>query len=115
MKAITFTAAAAFAALTLAPTFAAAGNAGASLGACYNHVISACNQTNHPQECANSGMDACDEYHNASIQLDPIDKIKLLKGPGKKYRVILNPRPARFIDPEDDSEDHRGGREKAGR
>ncbi len=55
-------AAAALIAVTVPAAFA--GNAGASLPACYNHVIDACNKTSHPQSCAKNGMDACDKLHS---------------------------------------------------
>ncbi len=57
-------AAAAIIAVTAPAAFA--GNAGASLPACYDHVITACNKTNHPQSCAKSGMDACDKLHSGN-------------------------------------------------
>lgn len=51
---------------TLTMTSAFAANGETPLGQCYNMVISSCNQTsNHPEACANNGMDACDdEYGN---------------------------------------------------
>lgn len=55
-----------------------AGNAGSSLGDCYNHVISVCNQGNHPVPCSEAGMDACDEEHSASISM-PKFQIKALR------------------------------------
>ncbi len=32
-----------------------------TLAECYDIVIAACNKTAHPQSCASSGMDDCDE------------------------------------------------------
>ena len=90
---------------------AQAGNAGASLGDCYNHVISACNQTNHPIECSESGMDACDEHHT-SAAVGPIDRIKLLRLPGNDYRVIFNPVSTTA---EEDNDDNYQGRGNSGR
>lgn len=55
-------------------TQAMAGNAGKSLGDCYNHVISACNKkknTDAAHACANSGMNACDKQHRASMSQIP--------------------------------------------
>ena len=91
-----------------------AGNAGASLGDCYNHVISACNQTNHPIECSESGMDACDEHH-ASAAVGPIDRIKLLRLPGNYYRVIFNPISTTAEQDDDDQGRGDGGRGGASR
>lgn len=87
----------AFAALTTLTTLSQpvmAGNAGASLGDCYNHVISACNQTNHPQSCAGAGMDACDEYHAMSTSQDLKIKIKSLGG-GKYKATLMGDAPER--------------------
>lgn len=67
---------AAAAAFTLTSTAALAGNAGNSLGDCYNHVISACNQTAHPISCSEGGMDACDEEHSASIELPDLNILR---------------------------------------
>lgn len=63
-----------------------AGNAGASLGACYNHVISACNQTNHPESCASAGMDACDDYH-ATHAATPGLGIKIMDLGGGRFKA----------------------------
>lgn len=64
-------------------TAAQAGNAGDGLGACYNHVISACNQnSNHPVPCSEAGMDACDDLHGANAQ--PAGGIKAFKTPGTR-------------------------------
>ena len=85
--------AAAFASLTLTAPASFAGNAGASLGDCYNHVISACNQTNHPIPCSESGMNACDEVHASAIPQGGL-KIKLInlgKGRYKAKFVPLRP------------------------
>lgn len=52
-----------------------------SLGECYNHVISACNQkqnVNAAHACANSGMNACDkEFSKATVI--PIGELNRLK------------------------------------
>jgi hypothetical protein len=68
---------------------ASAGNAGASLGDCYNHVISACNQTNHPVSCSESGMDACDELHSASIAPGAIASIRIAAAAGRPQGYIV--------------------------
>ena len=57
---------------------AQAGGAGNSLGDCYNHVITVCNQGNHPVSCSEAGMDACDEEHSAAISM-PKNQIKSLR------------------------------------
>ncbi|MEZ5910999.1 MAG: hypothetical protein R3D84_01245 [Paracoccaceae bacterium] len=77
--------------LTSAPAFAGAGD---SLGACYNHVISSCNQnSNHPQACAEAGMDACDDLHSSSFVLpDGMDlkvRFEEPRSPGGKWRFIF--------------------------
>ena len=68
---------------------ASAGNAGASLGDCYNHVISACNQTNHPVSCSESGMDACDDLHSASIAPGAISSIRIAAAAGFPQGYIV--------------------------
>ena len=89
--------AAAFASLTLTAPASFAGNAGASLGECYNHVISACNQTNHPIPCAESGMDACDEVHASAIPQGGL-KIKLINlGKGRYKAKVVPQRPTMKI------------------
>ena len=114
--------------ITLAPTlfaiamtsFAVQAHAGAadSLPACYNHVISACNQTAHPVPCAESGMDACDELH-ASGAAATLDRIRILArtvGGETTYRAIIettDPRPPRADD--DDNDNDRERREPAER
>ena len=76
-----------------------AGNAGESLGACYNHVISACNQTNHPESCSNAGMDACDEYHTAQLNTEDPLSIKIFAMGGGRYLAKLEqPRQPRDDD-----------------
>ena len=90
--------AAAFASLTLTAPASIAGNAGASLGDCYNHVISACNQTNHPISCSESGMNACDEVHASAIPQGGL-KIKLINlGKGRyKAKVVPQRNRAAFV------------------
>jgi hypothetical protein len=66
-----------------------AAGAGNSLGDCYNHVISACNQTAHPIPCSNSGMDACDEEHSASINTNDINKLRTPKSKKKRNPTIM--------------------------
>lgn len=79
-------------ALSAAPSFA--GNAGAGLGACYDHVISACNQNSkHPQACASSGMDACDELHSAKDQAS-LGSIKMYKDPSRPGAIASSCRPS---------------------
>lgn len=100
-----FTAFATVLTLTTAPAVQA-GNAGASLPACYAHVVSACNQTNHPESCAEAGMNACDEYHAASASV-PGAQIKIFdRGNGKfKAKLVLpNSRPT---DPKPNDDDDR--------
>jgi hypothetical protein len=85
---------------TLSATNAHAGNAGASLPACYDHVITACNQTAHPVPCSEAGMDACDDYHSSNGAMGALDRIRILVGPGDtpSYRAVLEterPRPQR--------------------
>ena len=82
--------AAAFATLTLTAPASFAGNAGASLGDCYNHVISACNQTNHPISCSESGMNACDEVHASAIPQGGL-KIKLINLGKGRYKAKFDP------------------------
>ncbi len=83
--------------LPMTANTAFAGNAGASLGDCYNHVISACNQnSNHPVPCAESGMNACDELFEARMQDSA--KIRLIlvgdEPPRFAYSLIpTRPRP----------------------
>lgn len=63
-------------------TSAMAGNAGASLGDCYNHVISACNKKKNvdaAHACANSGMNACDKEHRASMSEIPGATLKAMR------------------------------------
>jgi hypothetical protein len=67
MKSFVFalTAAAVIAPMSATPGFAGVGT---SLGDCYNILITWCNDNSrHPQACANSVMDACDEMHKAII------------------------------------------------
>jgi hypothetical protein len=74
-----------------------AGNAGASLGDCYNHVINACNiNSAHPQDCAEAGMNACDEYHAANLPLEDL-KISIRPVGNGKYKASFpnKPKPAR--------------------
>jgi hypothetical protein len=50
-------------------SFASAGPI-STLGGCYDHVVTACNQTAHPVPCANGGFDECDEeFSNSSAAL----------------------------------------------
>lgn len=83
----TLIAATATLATALTMTSALAANGETPLGQCYNMVISSCNQTsNHPEACANNGMDACDdEYGNqvgggASFDLRAPEKRGILIG-----------------------------------
>ncbi len=104
---------------SLGPTASHAGNAGASLPDCYNHVITACNGTAHPDSCAEAGMNACDDYHAANGAMGALDRIRILVGGGDRptYRAILQtefPRPndpARGRDQDDD--DDRGSEQTA--
>lgn len=82
----TLTTAALTATLTIFSVTSAMAGAGNSLGDCYNHVISACNQTAHPIPCSTSGMDACDEEH-ASATSDPRN-LNRLKASGEDTPVI---------------------------
>ena len=96
--------AAAFASLTLTAPASFAGNAGASLGDCYNHVISACNQTNHPISCSESGMNACDEVHASAIPQGGL-KIKLINlGKGRYKAKVVPQRPTAKLSKNDDSD-----------
>ena len=86
-----FIIAAALTGFSLTAPAAQAGNACASLPACYNHVINACNGTNHPENCAEAGMNACDEYHGAKNQSSagqPLN-IRMVSAANGKYRAIL--------------------------
>lgn len=59
-----------------------AGNAGSSLGDCYNHVISACNKKDNvdaAHACANSGMNACDKVHRASMSQIPGSTLQAMR------------------------------------
>jgi hypothetical protein len=85
---------------TFGATVVHAGNAGDSLPACYDHVISACNETAHPVSCSEAGMDACDDYHSSNGAMGALDRIRILVGPGDTpvYRAVLEterPRPQR--------------------
>ena len=102
-----FTAFATVLTLSAAPAVHA-GNAGASLGECYNHVISACNQTNHPESCSEAGMDACDELHATAVPM-PGTQIKIFdRGNGKfKARLIPQQTPR----PQGNDDDDRAERE----
>ena len=42
----------------------ALGNAGASLQACIDHVVEACNTTRRPAMCADQGTKACEKLHS---------------------------------------------------
>ena len=86
---------AAAAAFTLTSTAALAGGAGNSLGDCYNHVISACNETAHPIPCSNSGMDACDEEHSASIDLPDLEVFRAAAD--KRVIATFAPAPAKTL------------------
>jgi hypothetical protein len=70
-----------------------AGNAGASLGDCYNHVISACNATNHPVSCSEAGMDACDGLHSSNARVGVLHQIRILQRTTRdgsaRYRVEI--------------------------
>lgn len=102
MKTLTL---AALALATLAP--AAQAGVGSSLGSCYNHVISACNNSsNHPQACANAGMDACDELFEAKASLPPGARLKILAAPTRPGEPPVF--SARFVWPDDGGRD--GGR-----
>ncbi|KMW58998.1 hypothetical protein AIOL_003979 [Candidatus Rhodobacter oscarellae] len=86
--------AAALTSLTLTAPASFAGNAGASLPDCYNHVINACNGTNHPEACSESGMNACDEYHNANAANGVGAKLKLLSNGNGRFKVKIVPQRA---------------------
>lgn len=75
---------------TLAATSALAGNAGASLPACINHVIDACNENSaYPGACAESGITACEEYHAATtVPLNDF-QVKIQELSKGKYKVTL--------------------------
>ena len=61
---------------TIASMTAALAAAGETpLGNCYNHVISVCNEGNHPVSCSEAGMDACDEEFQ-SVAVHGIGKFK---------------------------------------
>ncbi|MEZ5713868.1 MAG: hypothetical protein R3D85_01085 [Paracoccaceae bacterium] len=96
--------AAALTGLTLTAPAAQAGGAGASLPACYHHVINACNASRHPESCSQAGMNACDDYHknnkNKSKSAPPQElKIQMVAKPGGKYRAILKEvKPVREIE-----------------
>ena len=63
--ALVLSAATLFAPLAATPGFAGVGS---SLGECYNILIQWCNDnSNHPQACANTVMDACDDMHKAQV------------------------------------------------
>jgi hypothetical protein len=62
---LAITAASLIAPMAATPGFAGVGS---SLGDCYNILITWCNDNSrHPQACANTVMDACDEMHGANI------------------------------------------------
>lgn len=81
----TLIAAVALATLTSATAPAFAGNAGSSLGNCYNHVIEACNKKSSAaaaRACAEKAMNACDTLHSGSnnnnqSQVSPAKRLKL--------------------------------------
>ncbi len=98
---------------SLGATTAHAGNAGASLPDCYNHVIAACNGTAHPDSCAQAGMDACDDYHSANGAMGELERIRIIVGGGDNptYRAVLQtqfPRPNN-TDRHDDDDAPSGG------
>lgn len=87
------------AALTFAAPAAKAA-VGSSLGSCYNHVISACNaSSNHPQACANAGMDACDELFEARTSLPPGAQLQILLRPSRPGEPPVY--RARFVLPDE--------------
>jgi len=90
--------AAAAAIITVTAPAAFAGNAGASLPACYNHVINACNDTNHPESCTESGMNACDEYHSANATVGD-QTLKMFKSGGRtpSYSFKVVPQQTRLV------------------
>lgn len=81
----------ALAALALSQT-AQAANAGKSLEACYSHVAKSCKaNAKHPQACADAGMDACDDLHNAKLLPGAMSmmKIKEPRRTSKNYDVFV--------------------------
>ncbi|MZR14816.1 hypothetical protein GQE99_17480 [Maritimibacter sp. DP07] len=100
MTIITKTALAAFALFTTSTTgIATAGNAGASLPACVDHVVAACNEnSNHPEACADAGISACEELHGTGESAANLPSIRIFELANGRYRVVLEgkPRPARF-------------------
>ena len=112
MKTLTLAALALATLATLAPAAPAAqAGVGSSLGSCYNHVISACNEnSNHPQACATAGMDACDELFEAKASLPPGARLKILAKPARPGEPPVF--SARFVWPDDGRD---GGRDDAGR
>ena len=77
---------AALAALTLMGVVQA--NAGVTnLGECYDRVISACNQGNHAESCANHGMNECDKVFPQPMTRQP--SLQLENAPTTSTRLQL--------------------------
>ena len=75
-----------------APGFAA--STGKNRGECYNNLITWCNDnSNHPQACANTVMDACDEIHPAAQMPDTDLPLAPGSGGGAKPLKQADPRP----------------------
>lgn len=111
MKTLTIATLAALTLTAIAP--AAQAGVGSSLGSCYNHVISACNQSsNHPEACATAGMDACDELFEAKASLPPGGRLKILMRPSRPGEPPVF--SARFVWPDEDGRGGDDGRDDAG-
>lgn len=89
-------AAAAILAVTAPGAFA--GGAADSLPACYTHVINACNGTNHPEACAENGMNACDDYHGTNAAIGG-QTLKMFKSAGRTpaYSFKFIPQQTRLL------------------
>lgn len=69
---------------------ALAGNAGASLGACVDHVVETCNaNAKRPALCAKGGIKACETLHSGKKKPTAAAVLQSLKTAG----VPQSPRP----------------------
>jgi len=79
---------------------AQAGNAGESLGDCYNHVLSSCypigNQTQY-EHCYQGGMNACDQQHSASMSQIPGTTLKAMRASADRKAKRFQSRKIRSL------------------
>lgn len=79
---------------------AQAGNAGESLGDCYNHVLSSCypigNQTQY-EHCYEGGMNACDQEHSATMTQIPGSTLKAMRASTERKAKRFQARKIRTL------------------